>query len=85
MPLPCVPFSYGLNPVWAVLKVLGGLSVGLALVLVVITLFIAIGLAIRTVAIVFAIVGTLGLIGILFWMAIDELVLEPRRKRKSSR
>lgn len=69
---------------WAVLKVLGGLSVGLALVLVVITLFIAFGFALRLIAILVAIVGTLGLAGVLFWLAIDELVLEPRRKRKKA-
>lgn len=70
---------------WAVLKILGGLSVVLALILATITLWFAFGFVIRIIAVLAAIVGTLAILGGIFWLAFDELVLEPRRKRKSSR
>lgn len=41
--------------------------------LVIITLFIAIGFAIRVIAVIAAIVGVIILIGALIWLAIEEL------------
>lgn len=67
----------------AALKTLGGICIGLALLLVIITLFFFFGIIIRVIAIVAAIIGTVWLIGALMWLGFEELVLEPRRKKKA--
>lgn len=55
----------------------------LAIILAIATVAIFIGLFIRVIAAVAAIIGVLLLIGALAWLGFDELVLEPRRKEKA--
>jgi hypothetical protein len=55
------------------LKTLGVICVVFACILVVITLFIAIGFVVRIIAVIAAVIGVLWLGGILLWMAVCEL------------
>lgn len=62
------------------LKILLGLCAGIACVLVVLTLFIAIGFVIRIIAVMVAVVGVLWIMGALIWLAINELWLDRKKK-----
>lgn len=55
------------------IKTLGLICVLFACVLIVITLFIAIGFVVRILAVTAAVIGVLWLIGALLWMAVCEL------------
>lgn len=55
------------------LKTLGIICVVFACILVIITLFIAIGFVVRILAVVAAIGGTLWIIGALLWLAVSEM------------
>lgn len=63
------------------LKVFGGLCVFFAAVLVIITLFFAIGFFLRIIAVVAAVIGVLLITGALLWLAIEELFLSRKKPR----
>lgn len=63
------------------LKAFGGLCVFFAAVLVIITLFFAIGFFLRFIAVIAAIIGILMIMGVLVWLAVEEIFGSKKKPR----